>query len=118
MVASGVQQDTIAKVVKISKPTLEKYYREELDTATALANAKVASSLFRKANGDGNQSVTAAIFWMKTRGGWKEANELRIGNIEGETFETECETVDARIAARFDPSRQLGGIPEGNKTPK
>jgi hypothetical protein len=33
----------------------------------------VAESLFRKATTDGAQSVTAAIFWLKTRGGWRES---------------------------------------------
>jgi len=32
----------------------------------------VAESLFRKATGEGSQSVTAAIFWLKTKGGWRE----------------------------------------------
>ena len=27
---------------------------------------------YKKATGDGPQSVTAAIFWLKTRAGWKE----------------------------------------------
>ena len=39
---------------------------------TSKANTKVAESLYRKALGDGSQSVTAAIFWLKTRAGWKE----------------------------------------------
>ena len=29
-------------------------------------------SLYKKATGDGPQSVTAAIFWAKTRMGWRE----------------------------------------------
>ena len=36
------------------------------------ANSAVAQSLFKKATGDGPQSVAAAIFWAKTRMGWKE----------------------------------------------
>ena len=46
---------------------------DELDTGQIKATAKVAESLFRKATTDGHpQSVTAAIFWLKTRGGWRE----------------------------------------------
>lgn len=70
--AYGVPQDEIGKVVGISKPTLEKHYRGELDRAQSEANARVAESLFRKATGDGPQAVTAAIFWLKTRAQWKE----------------------------------------------
>ena len=71
--AYGITQEEIGKVIGVSKPTLEKHYREELDRAQSEANAKVAESLFRKATGDGAQAVTAAIFWLKTRARWKEA---------------------------------------------
>ena len=37
-----------------------------------IVDAKVAEFLFRKATTEGPQCVTAAIFWMKTRGGWRE----------------------------------------------
>ena len=72
LAAYGIPQDEIARVLGISKPTLEKHYRPELDRAETEANAKVAESLFRKATGDGAQAVTAAIFWLKTRARWKE----------------------------------------------
>jgi hypothetical protein len=32
----------------------------------------VAENLFRKATGEGREAVTAALFWLKTRAGWKE----------------------------------------------
>ena len=59
-------------MIGISKPTLERHYREELDRGEVEANAKVAESLYRKATSDGSQAVTAAIFWLKTRAQWKE----------------------------------------------
>jgi hypothetical protein len=58
--------------IGISKPTLERHYRQELDWGEVEANAKVAESLYRKATSDGSQAVTAAIFWLKTRARWKE----------------------------------------------
>jgi hypothetical protein len=72
MSAYGIPQQKIAAVIGICKPTLEKYYRVELDTADAKATAKVAESLFQKATGNHPQSVTAGIFWLKTRAGWKD----------------------------------------------
>lgn len=72
MAGYGVGEEDIAKVLGVSPKTLRKHYREELDTGHVKATAKVAESLYRKATGDGPQSVTAAIFWLKTRGGWKE----------------------------------------------
>jgi hypothetical protein len=72
LAAYGVPQEEIGKVIGISKPTLERHYREELDRGEVEANAKVAESLYRKATSDGSQAVTAAMFWLKTRARWKE----------------------------------------------
>ena len=30
---------------------------------------------YRKATGEGREAVTAAIFWLKTRAGWRETNQ-------------------------------------------
>jgi hypothetical protein len=72
MAGYGVPEHAIARVVGIDPKTLRRHYREELDTGQYKATAKVAESLFRKATGDGAQSVTAAIFWLKALGGWRE----------------------------------------------
>lgn len=77
MAGYGVPEESIARVVGIDPKTLRKHYREELDTGQIKATAKVAESLFRKATGEGSQSVTAAIFWLKTRGGWRETPQSR-----------------------------------------
>src|SRR6185503_12562897 len=44
-------------------------YRDELDLGTTKANAQVAGFLFNSAR---NGNVSAQIFWLKTRAGWKE----------------------------------------------
>lgn len=72
MASYGIPFADIAKVIGISEPTLRIHYREELDTGATKANAMVAQSLFKRAISDGQQSVTAAIFWLKTRARWKE----------------------------------------------
>lgn len=72
MAGYGITEDDIAMSLEISKPTLIKHYRRELDMGHIKANSAVAQSLFKKATGDGAQAVTAAIFWAKTRMGWKE----------------------------------------------
>jgi len=68
----GVPEVDIAGVIGIDPKTLRKHYRAELKYGHVKANAKVAENLFRKATGDGREAVIAAIFWMKTRAGWKE----------------------------------------------
>jgi len=74
----GTPQKDICGVLGICKNTLIKNYRKELDNAVLIANAAVAGFLFDNAEG-GN--VTAQIFWMKTRGGWKEVDD-RLGRME------------------------------------
>ena len=73
MAAYGVPEAGIARVVQIARmpqidpKTLRKRYRDDLDTSAIKATSKIAESLYRKAIGDGPQSVIAAIFWLKTR---------------------------------------------------
>jgi hypothetical protein len=70
----GVPEDDIAGVIGIDPKTLRKHYRHELDHGHVKANARVAENLCRKATGEGREAVTAAIFWLKTRAGWKETS--------------------------------------------
>lgn len=79
MAAVGMREDDIAKVIGCSPVSLRKHYREELDTGHIKATAKVAAALYNKALGNGNQSVTACIFWMKTRAGWREPQDVNLG---------------------------------------
>lgn len=72
MASVGIQQTEIALVVGIDGKTLRAHFRDELDTAMVKANAKVAANLFKQATKDDPKAVTAAIFWAKTRMGWKE----------------------------------------------
>jgi hypothetical protein len=68
----GVPEADIATVLDIDSKTLRKHYRSELDKGHIKATTKVAENLYRKATGEGREAVTAAIFWLKTRAGWKE----------------------------------------------
>ena len=83
MAGYGVPVLDIAKVIGISDHTLRKYFWTELDTGRVEANSKVAESLFQKAIGPGKEGVTAAIFWLKCRAGWREKdNEQQPGKKE------------------------------------
>ena len=70
----GVPEAEIAGVVAIDAKTLRKHYRPERDHGHTKANARVAENLYRRATGESREAVTAAIFWLKTRAGWKETN--------------------------------------------
>jgi hypothetical protein len=83
MAAYGVPELDVARVLGIDPKTLRKHYRDELDTGHIKATAKVAEFLFKKATTEGTQAVTAAIFWLKTRGGWREApQDHRVGVVD------------------------------------
>lgn len=88
MAGLGIPQEKIAKVFSVTEKTLRLHCRAELDTAEALANFAVGKFLFDTATGkesyvreDGtiglrpigvtSATVTAAIFWMKTKCSWR-----------------------------------------------
>ena len=96
MCAAGIPQASIAKALGLSEPTLRRHYRHELDNGGILATAKVAANLFRMATGEGREAVTAAIFWMKTRGQWKETMVTEVVAKEAEGFD-----VRARLEAKL-----------------
>lgn len=89
LVAFGTPQEHICLLIKkedgspISKPTLIRHFRSELNQGAMVANVKVAQNLFRMATGDGKGAVTAAIFWLKTRAGWKETTTVELGGAVG-----------------------------------
>jgi hypothetical protein len=81
----GVPQEDIAAYIGISKPTLAKHYADELSFSSIKANAQVGKYLFSLASGQAIKSGathgdcrTAAIFWSKTRMGWRETNNLDV----------------------------------------
>jgi hypothetical protein len=82
MIGFGIPEAEIARLVvnpqtnrPVDEKTLRLHFRSEIDTGQVKANAAVAQSLFRQAVG-GN--VTAAIFWLKTRMGWKETSAVEM----------------------------------------
>ena len=70
----GLLPADIAQVLAIGEDALKAEYADELAGGRIKGNARVAESLFRKATGEGRESVTAAIFWLKTRARWKETS--------------------------------------------
>jgi hypothetical protein len=88
------------------------------------ANSKVADFLFNGICGgtgkpafkDERARVTAAIFWMKTRGGWSETSTHKhTGVANGDPIEVEVGTVRERLMrriARIAAAGTTGGVPE------
>jgi len=79
----GIPQEEISRFLNIDPKTLRLHYRDELDSAHVKANAKVGQFLFQNASGatlkDGathSDCVRAAMFWAKTRMGWRETQSI------------------------------------------
>jgi len=88
MAGYGVPEADIGGVIGVDPKTLRRHYRDELKHGHVKANARVAESLYRRATTEGAQSVTAAIFWLKTRAGWKETSAHEIAGRDGSPIET------------------------------
>src|SRR5437588_10948353 len=98
--------------------------RGSIDTGATRANSKVADFLFygicggtgKPAFKDERARVTAAIFWMKTRGGWSETSTHKhTGVANGEPIEVDVVTVRERLTrriARIVAARTTGEGPE------
>lgn len=94
LVGMGLTHDQISKVMGMSDESLRKHFRHELDTGEATLNAKVAQNLYNIATKQGSGSVAAAIFWMKTRAGWREKDRLELTGKDGGPIQLEAKTVD------------------------
>jgi transposase len=80
LVAVGIRFEDIASKLDIGQDTLVKYYRRELDEGRIDANASIGKTLFEQAKA-GN--TAAAIFWLKTRAGWKETAVTEVTGKDG-----------------------------------
>lgn len=77
----GVPIEQIGLIIGIDKKTVQKHYRDELDVGQAKAMSRVSKRLFEIATGDGRDSLSACIFWLKCRAGWKPPADVEV-NID------------------------------------
>ena len=93
----GIPETDTAAVLGIDPKTLRKHYSQELDIGHVKANVVVAQNLYKIATGTGREAVTAAIFWLKTRAGWRERDHVLPAN--GYVSKKEREADEARSVA-------------------
>lgn len=86
----GVPLENIAEFIGIDRKTLSKHYAEELATAQMKANASVAKFLYSAASGAAMVNgatyadcLRSAMFWAKTRMGWKETTQFEHTSPDG-----------------------------------
>ena len=96
----GFTQEKIAALLGITKPTLEKHFREELDRGMALIDYQVGSSLVDQAL-KGN--VNAQTFYLSRRVGWKETTV-----VENKDSRLESMSDDEIIRELADRANKLG----------
>lgn len=77
-----MKPDVIGLLVKhpvtglpLGEEAVRRLFPHELLAGKAMVDAKVAESIYKKAIGNSQQSVTAAIFWAKTNMGWSEKGD-------------------------------------------
>jgi hypothetical protein len=87
MCACGIPEKAIAQILDISPTTLRKHFRRELDGSLIKINVKVSNFIAQSILAEGDVKnrltddrarATLAIFWMKTRAGWKETHAARL----------------------------------------
>lgn len=96
MSSYGIPQEDISKVLGITRNTLIKHYRRELDVAEAKANAMVAGQLYKNCMSGKEASI---FFWLKTRAGFKETIKTE-NKSEIDTNHTISET-DRELLERY-----------------
>lgn len=95
----GIPHEQIGRLIvrPISRTTLERVFRAELDAGAAQANAKVAESLYLQAIGapaqydqDGrlvraeqSRVPSCGIFWAKARMGWRDVTRIEGSGKDG-----------------------------------
>ncbi len=89
MAGFGIPEERIAKVIGISRSTLRRWYKVELELGSTKASAMVIGNLFKQATKDHPSSIPAAIFWAKTREGWREKVSVEHSGKDGAPIELE-----------------------------
>jgi hypothetical protein len=110
MARYGINHEEAARALGITKPTLLKHFKEELETGATKAKVQVGEFIFSTIIGmpipnrppvtDGRARVAAAIFFAKTQMGWKETTVHQHEGKDSGPIEVSSvrERIDRRIA--------------------
>lgn len=95
LAGGGVSQERIAKVLKISVPTLEKAFRDELDAGQTMVTRQAIATLILAMKDGGRGAVAAAAFWLKCRERWTETSAHRFVDDSGQDRKLDIDSVRA-----------------------
>jgi len=125
---AGYREDQVAEAMSVDAKTLRKHYRDELDHAKAQTDAMVTNSLVLNAVGGPQQdwrqaNVSAAIWYSKTRMGWREPRqEIEHSGVVGvyapeklkDLSDEELNALASIVARLAPPSSAPDGDPGGD----
>jgi hypothetical protein len=99
MSAYGIEQENIAEHLGITRKTLAKHYKRQLDGATTRMITKVAGALYKRAIDPkaGMAGVTAAIWLTKTRAGWRESSVVQHTGADGAALPSATHIGEVRL---------------------
>lgn len=86
MAAVGLRNDQISSIEGMSPFTLKNLYQERLTIGRAKGINNAAQTLYELAVKKKN--LSALIFFLKTKGRWKETQGIELSGPDGEPLET------------------------------
>jgi hypothetical protein len=97
-IGMGLTINEIESLTGFSDSTLYKHFRKELDSGRAEQNFKVAENLYNIATSPtAKGNVPAAMFWLRTRAGWKDKQHVELTGPDGQPLtKAVSEVVDPR----------------------
>ena len=98
MIANGLSQEVVAKAMGISVDSLDRHYREEMDSAYAQTYGEIAANIVRQAKKDDFKAMDPAKYWMNTRGKWVPANNVQVTGKDGAPLGVGTDSESLRVA--------------------
>ena len=86
MMAAGVNKSAIPKLLHMHPDTMDKYFSHEMEYGEEILKTRMVNALIQKGL-DGN--VSALMFYLKSKGGWKEEEAKQLSADDRELSEVE-----------------------------
>ena len=110
MVSGGIPHPDISRCLGISEPTLRKHFRNELDIGMAEAQTQAVARLrqIMMQQEDMKAATTATIFFLKTKGGFSEKQQIEHSGPEGGPIQTSGVLAVPGVASMADWAKITG----------
>ena len=93
----GMTRAQIGMLLGVTDETIHKHYRKEVDVGKHGMTMNVANNLYNIATDpEHKNAATAAIFWMKAQGGWREVVRTEVTGADGGALQIETSPIDSR----------------------